>query len=354
MRYLSIFFGICLFSLFGFSQNVPTVTLVFVAPVNNSYKNFEAVIDGVSYYPENTPVSRNKSHTVSMPAASRNTIWINNLEPGKHIIQVYSLKEGSNDVREGNSPVYASAFAVKNGFDTKIAVKSDGQVQFSERLSADNNSSSISRENNNVYSPAANNKTANKNSGKKIKHNENNSAKDAIASTANSDQNNDDTRNNENNPANGRHSRKRIDTAIVINDAANNNENAVRNSNSRVNHYNNNHSNDEQDDQMGNGSKIPMDDNNFNKLYENLRNQWHPGQRMKSLIKEFLNAKDNFTTSQAKQLIKLVTEEGNRLKLAKSSYHCITDPQNFGEMDDVLRYKASRDELDKFVKDGQD
>lgn len=37
--------------------------------------------------------------------------------------------------------------------------------------------------------------------------------------------------------------------------------------------------------------------------------------------------------------------------LAKSSYHCITDPENFNEIADVLRYKTSRDELDNFVKE---
>ena len=74
---------------------------------------------------------------------------------------------------------------------------------------------------------------------------------------------------------------------------------------------------------------------------------------MKTLSNEFLNAEDNFTTSQAKKLILLVTEEGNRLKLAKSSYQCITDPENFRQLEDVLRYQTSRDELDDFINEGQ-
>ena len=347
MRYLSIFLGNIFFSLVGFTQNPQTVTLVFVSSPDNNYKNFEAVIDEVSYYPENTSAGSSKSRTEFMPPANRNTIWLTNFQTGKHTLEIYNLKKGSSYVRAGNSPVYDYTFIVKKGFDTKIAVKSNGQVQFSERLSAGNNSSIGPGENNNVYTPVANNKIAGRESGKKIKHNENQGSKAVNNSTA------ADENNNENRSANGRHTRKRIDTAIVMNESDNNDINAVKNSNGKLN-SDDNISNHEPDDQKDVAGKAPMDDNSFNQLYETLRNQWHPGQRMKTLTNEFLNSGDNFTTSQARQLIKLLTEEGNRLILAKSCYHCITDPENFSEMDDILRYKTSRDQLHNFVKDAQD
>jgi Domain of unknown function (DUF4476) len=105
-------------------------------------------------------------------------------------------------------------------------------------------------------------------------------------------------------------------------------------------------------DDLDHNNNVAMDDKRFSQLYESVRNQWFPGQRMKTLTKEFLNTPDRFSTYQAKQLVLLVNEEGNRLKLAKSSYHCITDPENFDEMNDALRFKTSREELDAFVNNG--
>jgi len=355
MKYLSIVIWNCCF-LPAFSQNSPTVTLVFVSPANDNYKNYEAVIDDVSYYSENTPSKNSESSDGEMPASSRNTVWLNNFQPGRHTIQVYSVRNGSNNERAGSIPVYSSTFTVKDGFDTKIAVRSNGQVQFSERIStANNNSRKVFESDNNIHSPGTNTTTADNTSGRKMNTHENenadNNAEDANRSTANNDRNNDDSYNNGNTSANGRHSRKRIDTAIVENDPGNNTINTSRNNERTDNNGSN--SNGGIDNQNNNENrKAPMDDNQFNQLYETIRNQWLPGQKMKTISNEFLNGEDNFTTLQAKRLIQLVTEEGNRLKLAKSSYHCITDPENFSQLDDVLRYQTSRAELDDFVRDG--
>jgi hypothetical protein len=179
-----------------------------------------------------------------------------------------------------------------------------------------------------------------------------NNGEDADRSNANNDKNNGDSYNNGNTSANGRHSRKRIDTAIVENDAGENTINTSRN-NEGTDH-NSGNSNGGFDNQINDENrKAPMDDNQFNHLYETIRNQWLPGQKMKTISNEFLNGEDNFTTLQAKRLIQLVTEEGNRLNLAKSSWHCITDPENFSQLEDVLRYQTSRDELDDFIREGQ-
>jgi hypothetical protein len=356
MKYLSIIIWSCCF-LPVFSQNSPTVTLVFVSPANDSYKNYEAVIDDVSYYSENTSKNSERS-SGEMSAVSRNTIWLNNFQPGKHTIQIYSVRNGSNNERAGSTPVYSSTFTVKDGFDTKIAVRSNGQLQFSERISTgNNNSGKVFESDNNIHLPGNNSTAANNTSGRKMNTNKNDNAdinrENADKSTANSDENNDDSYNNGNTSANGRHSRKRIDTAIVGNDSGNNTVNTSRNNEGTDNNGGN--SNGGFDDQSNDENRrASMNDNQFNQLYETIRNQWLPGQKMKTLSNEFLNAEDNFTTLQAKRLIQLVTEEGNRLKLAKSSYHCITDPENFSQLNDVFRYQTSRDELDDFIRNGQD
>jgi hypothetical protein len=346
MRYSLIFIAIGIFSVQGFSQSFPTVTLVFVSTSNDSYKKLEAVIDDVSYYSENTP------------SDDRNTIWLKNFQPGGHSIKVYSTKNMSNDKRAGNTPLYSSTFTVREGFDAKIAVRSNGQVQFSERISSGNNNSDegITKKDKNIRSSVNNNRVAD-NTRKKMNNNKNdnpdNIGKDADKSIAGSDNHNDDTYNNGNTAGNERHSRKRIDTAIVENNSGNNPDNSNRDD-TGIDNSNGSNSNRKSDDQNSDNNKAPMDENQFNQLYETIRNQWLPGQKMKTLTNEFLNITDNFTTLQVMQLIRLVTEEGNRLKLAKSSYHCITDPENFSQVDDVLRYQTSRNDLDDFVRDGQD
>jgi hypothetical protein len=348
MKYLLIGIWSCCF-LPVFSQNPSTVTLIFVSSTHDSYKNYEAVIDDVSYYSENT--ATNKESSKGEMQGSRNTIWLNNFQPGKHTIEVYSIRNGSNDERKDNTPLYSSTFTVKDGFDTKIAVRNNGQVQFSDRISAgNNNQGNVFVSDNNTPSP--NNSTAAGNTpDKKMDANKNNNIDNNTSDVDRSTANNDDSFNNENTSANGRHSRKRIDTAIVENDPGTNPINTSRNNKGTNNNGGN--SSDGFDNQNNNeNSKAPMDDNQFNTLYETIRNQWLPGQKMKTLSNEFLNAEDNFTTSQAKKLILLVNEEGNRLKLAKSSYQCITDPENFRGIDDVLRYNASKDELDDFVSEG--
>jgi len=331
----------------GLSQNAPTVTLVFNSNTNNTYKAFEAVIDGVSYYSENPPKSNNKKSTESVADVDRNIIWLNNFQPGKHAIDVYNIKKGTHDARAGNSPVYTSTFLVKQGFDTKIAVTTNGQVQFSERANAGDIPGIVS---------GKNNKTIEKNSGKKITRTENIGSHGKTvyrgSSTKSTDQKNEDSYNNQNTDQTERHSRKRIDTAILMGSGDGDTEHLGKDRNHTMN------SNDKDDvdgapHQINDNGRTPMDDDRFNQLYEKLRNQWHPGQRMKTLTNEFSNGTNNFTTSQATQLIKLLTEEGNRLKLAKSSYPRITDPENFSEMDEILHYKASRKELDNFVKEGQ-
>lgn len=357
MKYLSTLIWGCCIALVGFSQSQQTVTLVFVSSANDT-KNYEAVIDDVSYYSENAP----GGNSTGIPAGDRNTIWLNNFQAGQHTIQVYKIKNGSNEERAGNTPVYSSTFTVREGFDTKIAVRGNGQVQFSERQSTSHNTSiNFPKGNNDVNTNDNNSNTSDTNVPDRKMNNEekNNSDKnDGDAAnqpvTNNDPYNNKDFANNNNTDVNERHSRKRIDTATRVDGTNDNNVTTKRNSTSKTSQDNTDSNGGFDDQNTDENNKAPMSNNQFNHFYETLRNQWLPGQKMKTLSNEFLNGPDYFTTSQAKQLIQLVNEEGNRLKLAKSVYHCITDPENFSSMDDILRTQTSRDELDDFVKNDQD
>ncbi len=338
----------------GFSQNPQTVTLVFASSGSDYHKNYEAVIDDVSYFSENN----SSGDSPQTSSGRRNTIWLNNLQPGEHSIKVYSIRKGSNAERAGDSPVYSSTFDVRYGFETNIAVKSDGKVQFSQRLSDNDNhnhSIAVGEKDDGANSPGKNIYSTNN----KISGDENDAFdkeyKSKQFTPASIDENDTSISRSGNFDGRERHSSKRLDTAIVFNDEKNDNGlNADKNSKGKLHSQIRSSKSDSRfDDQhKDNNAKLPMNEDQFNEFYESVRNQWLPGQKMKTLSNEFLNAEDNFSTAQAKQLIKLLTEEGNRLKLAKAVYPCITDPENFSDLDDLLRYKKSKAELDNFVSEG--
>jgi len=95
--------------------------------------------------------------------------------------------------------------------------------------------------------------------------------------------------------------------------------------------------------------RTPMTDANFNTLYSDVSNRWGLGVKMSALTDIFNNETNYFTVVQAKQLVQLVSDESNRLQLAKSAYGNITDPQNFNLMYDVFSSQARKNELAAYV-----
>jgi uncharacterized integral membrane protein len=95
--------------------------------------------------------------------------------------------------------------------------------------------------------------------------------------------------------------------------------------------------------------RTPMTDANFNVIYNDVSNRWGLGAKMSALTEIFNNENNYFTVTQAKKLVQLVSDEDNRLQLAKSAYNNITDPQNFSLMYDVLASQSKRNELAAYV-----
>ena len=92
-----------------------------------------------------------------------------------------------------------------------------------------------------------------------------------------------------------------------------------------------------------------MSGSSYNSIYNRVRNTWGIGAKMTALTEIFDNERYYFTVIQAKQLISLVSSEGNRLQLAKAAYGNITDPQNFNIMHDLLSSQTSKNELSNYV-----
>ncbi|MES1221262.1 MAG: DUF4476 domain-containing protein, partial [Bacteroidota bacterium] len=119
------------------------------------------------------------------------------------------------------------------------------------------------------------------------------------------------------------------------------------------NDHNGNHGNNGNYDHNGNSNfpiRRPMTDANFNNLYSSISNQFGLGVKMSSLTNEFNNADNYFTTAQTRQLIQLVSDENNRLQLAKSSYDNIVDPENFNRLYDLFTSQSKINELTDFVR----
>jgi len=96
-------------------------------------------------------------------------------------------------------------------------------------------------------------------------------------------------------------------------------------------------------------TRTPMSSSSFTTLYNGVKSTWGIGAKMSELTNIFNNESYYFTVAQAKQLIALVSSEGNRLQLAKSAYGNITDPENFNQMYELLSSQTSRNELSAYV-----
>jgi len=115
--------------------------------------------------------------------------------------------------------------------------------------------------------------------------------------------------------------------------------------------YNSTTGNDDDDDDDNNtGVGYAVSDATFNSLMNQVRGKWLATAKMTELVNIFNNSSYYFTSSQAKQLIALTTDESNRLQLAKASYSHIVDPANFGIMYDLLATQSARNNLDLYVR----
>ena len=94
----------------------------------------------------------------------------------------------------------------------------------------------------------------------------------------------------------------------------------------------------------------PMSDANFSTLFQSIKGQFFPNEKMNSLITVFNNNNNYFSSSQVKQLVQLVSLESNKLQLAKLSYRGITDRENFNQLYALFNSQANRDELEAYVK----
>ena len=116
----------------------------------------------------------------------------------------------------------------------------------------------------------------------------------------------------------------------------------------------NGNNNNTQPNTNNNLYKTPMTEASFNQMLEDVKGQWLPLAKMNALTSIFANTNNYFTADQARQLIHQVTDEDNRLQLAKSSYRNITDRANYTLLYDLFNSQARKDALAAYVSSYRD
>jgi len=96
--------------------------------------------------------------------------------------------------------------------------------------------------------------------------------------------------------------------------------------------------------------RVAMNSTSFNQLYRNISNQWRVTARMSAAENAFNTTTNYFTVAQVRQIISLLNDENNRVRLAKLSIDNIVDPHNLSQLYDLFYYQSSKDELDAYIR----
>lgn len=99
------------------------------------------------------------------------------------------------------------------------------------------------------------------------------------------------------------------------------------------------------------GEGIPtqaMSAADFNTLYQKLYRQSSTN-RYAAIHTAFTTPGNYFTSAQARQLIRLVSNESNRLLLSKTAYKVLTDRSNYTVFNSLLSSQANRNDLEDYV-----
>jgi len=331
----------CFICLSVTAQNLSTVNITL-----NGNRNKEVRIDGKSY---------SVNTDVSVVTSTGRPIQVTGLNSGQHSIEVVRTNRYNNTTSTGNK----TTFYLRPGYDMNITVNNDGTIQTSETRIRRNGGygyqnrykTPMSDENFDVLA-------------ENIRYMRGNTAKTTAINNAFNNTSNYFTTAQASELIQMVYSQSsRLTLAKAsyktITDPANfsqisqllTNQASKTELDSYVRNYDSNNRNSG-DNRTGNRwqTKVAMSGASFNTLYNNISNQFGLGAKMSSLTNEFNNSNNYFTAAQTRQLIQLVSDENNRLQLAKLAYDNITDQENYNQIYSLLNSQSSRNELDVYVR----
>jgi hypothetical protein len=94
-----------------------------------------------------------------------------------------------------------------------------------------------------------------------------------------------------------------------------------------------------------------MSSYDFEQLVSRIRSQWFSSGKLNT-AKDGIS-KNYFNTSQLRQLLQVFSSDNDKLELAKLAYRQTVDTRNYYTLYDVFSFQASRDELDRYIKDNR-
>ena len=335
-----------------------TVTIRYEGANNqnsSNARNFAVDIDGRTYYSAN-------AEPVGNSAATQMVIG----EPGlgSHEIVVYRINTNSNVSNTKGESVYSNTFKLRNGYDMIISIRKNGQVAFTEKKMASTTSTGASAAGKTAMSETAFTKLLESTKKKWSQSSRYTAVKSSFTNKANyftTDQvgellmlitsetkklelaklsypritdpeNFSDTRDLFSSDLN----KENLDKFILTkNPGATVNNNTTTANNTNTTGY------------------TPMETYQYNQLMTTVRNQYQQSGKSAVIRDAFSTTTNYFTTSQVRQLLTTITDESERLALAKLSYARVTDPANFSTINNLFTTAANRNELSNFVRYGE-
>lgn len=322
MKHLSIFL-ISFLTVLSVQAHINSITDDVTITVNGN-KNLQIEIDGKDYNLTGSDVSGNKT-----------TFTYNNLDRGQHTIKVIRTDQNTN-----RSNTILATFYLRDGFDMLIKINENGSLELIETIKnrISDNAELMSEANFNLLL-------------RNIRNQRSSVKRSDEITIALGKANNYFTTNQVFKMlqlVNNESSRIKLAKLSypVITDQSNfyqlydlvKSQAAQRELENYVIKHN--------DDQ---NISVGMTDVNFNTLFQGIKNQWNVNTQISSLTNAFNSIENNFTTSQAIQLIQLISTESNRLGLAKLSYRSIVDKNNFNQLYSLLNNQSSQNELAVYV-----
>ena len=334
-----------------------TITITFNG--TNGNRNYQAVLDGTSYYSNSVTDPNTTTTSVSK------TITIEGQSVGSHTLAIYRMRSNSSVYTNGTntSPngraLYSNSFNLRQGYDMDIAVNGNGVVTFSERRIRNQGR----RGNNNTVSPMTGANFDNLLQSVRSKWMQSSKVtveRDAFNNTANYFTT-DQVRqllllitSEANRLALAKLAYPRATDPSgytqlydLFNSTASRNDLAayMRNNpnNNNTGRWNNNNNNN------NNSYRTPMADYQFSQLVQTVNSQYNQSVKYATISGSFNNSNNYFTTAQIRQLLSLINSEDNRLALAKQSYLRVTDAANFSTLYDLFYSQSSRNELNNYV-----
>jgi len=311
------------------SMLAQTITIQFRG--TNKSRNFQAVIDGDSYY--------SNTNKVKPGNAIQKSITINDVDTGSHTLEMYRANNivSKNTGTVTGMPILTTTFRVREGYNMIIGVRANGRVTFTETKMKNDNGDAYQNNYDQLLSIV----------------NSQSAQSDRISSLRNAFTN----ANNYFTSSQVRQLLSLIYTESVrlelaklaypgVTDPANYSviNNVLTQQSSRDELYNFTHS-------LGSTTvRTAMSSVSFSQLLQNINAYASSWDRVRMIRESVSNAANYFNISQLRQLMSIASSESDRLDIARMAYKNIIDPVNYTQVFDLLGTQTSRDELASYIR----